>query len=149
MTLVLRAPLRGHASCNGFVPRQTAARKLAILTGEHEETNRMQAMHMVTAVIKPFQLDEVRDALAEIGVRGLVVTDMRGFTHQMGHTERYRGAEFVVDFLPKLRIEVAVPGSILDEVTECLGNCGDGSVYILTLRQAARIRTGEKGVAVL
>lgn len=109
----------------------------------------MQTMHMVTAIIKPFKLEEVREALSDIGVKGLMVTDMRGFAHQMGHTDRVRGAEFVVDFLPKLKIEVAVPSAMLGAVTERIGDCGDGKLYVLALRQAARIRTGEKGVAVL
>ncbi len=109
----------------------------------------MQTMHMVTAIIRPFELEEVREALSDIGIRGLVVTDVRGFVHQMGHTERVRGAEFVVDFLPELKIEVAVPGTLLDEVAERIDHNANGALYVLALKQAARIRTGEKGVAVL
>lgn len=115
----------------------------------------MHTMHMVTAIIKPFKLDEVREALSDIGIKGMMVTDVRGFGHQMGYTELYRGAEFVVDFLPKLKIEVAVPGPMLDEVnarigrTALTGRCGDGISYVLALKQASRIRTGEKGSAAL
>lgn len=115
----------------------------------------MYTMHMVTAIIKPFKLDEVREALSDIGIKGMMVTDVRGFGYQMGHTALYRGAEFVIDHRPKLKIEVAVPGPMLDEVNERIGRfalggrCGDEPLYVFALKQASRIRTGDKGSAAL
>ena len=108
-------------------------------------------MKIVIAVIKPFKLDEVREALSEIGVAGITVTEVKGFGRQKGHTELYRGAEYVVDFLPKVKIEVAVTDDKLDPAIEAItkaahtGKIGDGKVFITSLDQAIRIRTGETG----
>ena len=108
-------------------------------------------MKLVTAIIKPFKLDDVRAALSEIGVSGMTVTEVKGFGRQRGHTELYRGAEYVVDFLPKVRIEVAVGEDMLDRVLEAIrnaansGKIGDGKIFVHTLDQVIRIRTGETG----
>jgi nitrogen regulatory protein PII len=108
-------------------------------------------MKMITAIIKPFKLDDVRDAIAEIGIQGMTVTEVRGFGRQKGHTELYRGAEYVVDFLPKLKLEVAVPDDRVDAVVEAIadsaasGRIGDGKIFVSPLEQAVRIRTGEEG----
>ena len=110
-------------------------------------------MKLVTAIIKPFKLDDVREALSEIGVQGITVTEVKGFGRQRGHTELYRGAEYVVDFLPKVRVEVAVADSLLDQVVEAItqaartGKIGDGKIFVTALLQAIRIRTGETGEA--
>jgi nitrogen regulatory protein PII len=109
------------------------------------------AMKMITAIIKPFKLDDVRDAIAETGIQGMTVTEVRGFGRQKGHTELYRGAEYVVDFLPKLKLEVAVPDDQVDAVVEAIadsaasGRIGDGKIFVHSLEQAVRIRTGEEG----
>ena len=106
-------------------------------------------MKMVSAVIKPFKLDDVREALSDIGVQGITVTEVKGFGRQKGHTELYRGAEYVVDFLPKVKIEVAVPDDLLDRAIEAISNAaktgkiGDGKIFVYALEQAIRIRTGE------
>jgi nitrogen regulatory protein P-II 2 len=108
-------------------------------------------MKLVTAIIKPFKLDDVRDALSEVGVHGITVTEVKGFGRQKGHTELYRGAEYVVDFLPKVKLEVAVDAGLVDQVTEAIikaaktGKIGDGKIFIFDLEQAIRIRTGESG----
>ena len=108
-------------------------------------------MKMITAIIKPFKLDDVRDAIAEAGIQGMTVTEVRGFGRQKGHTELYRGAEYVVDFLPKLKLEVAVPDDRVEAVVEAIadsaasGRIGDGKIFVHTLDQAIRIRTGEEG----
>jgi nitrogen regulatory protein P-II 2 len=108
-------------------------------------------MKMVTAIVKPFKLDEVREALGAIGVQGITVTEVKGFGRQKGHTELYRGAEYVVDFLPKVKIEVAVDDPQLDRVIEVIeiaartGKIGDGKIFVTTLEQVVRIRTGETG----
>ena len=108
-------------------------------------------MKLVTAIIKPFKLDEVREALSAIGVQGITVTEVKGFGRQKGHTELYRGAEYVVDFLPKVKIEAAVDDAIVDRVIEAIeaaartGKIGDGKVFVSTLEQVVRIRTGETG----
>lgn len=108
-------------------------------------------MKMITAIIKPFKLDDVREAVAEIGIRGITVTEVKGFGRQRGHTELYRGAEYVVDFLPKAKIELAVPDEIADRVIEAIattartGKVGDGKIFVTNLEQAWRIRTGETG----
>jgi nitrogen regulatory protein P-II 2 len=108
-------------------------------------------MKMVTAIVKPFKLDEVREALSSIGVQGITVTEVKGFGRQKGHTELYRGAEYVVDFLPKVKIEAAVDESILDRVIEAIeaaartGKIGDGKIFVADLEQVVRIRTGETG----
>ncbi|MCI5991458.1 MAG: P-II family nitrogen regulator [Sutterella sp.] len=110
-------------------------------------------MKLVIAVVKPFKLDEVREALAEIGVNGLTVTEVKGFGRQKGHTELYRGAEYVVDFLPKVKIEAVVTDDILDRVLEAIqksartGKIGDGKIFVVDLEQVIRIRTGEEGEA--
>lgn len=106
-------------------------------------------MKLVVAVIKPFKLDDVREALAEVGVQGITVTEVKGFGRQKGHTELYRGAEYVVDFLPKIKLEVAVSDEQVDRVVEAIqvsaktGKIGDGKIFVSSLEQVIRIRTGE------
>ncbi len=108
-------------------------------------------MKLIAAVIKPFKLDEVREALSEVGVKGITVTEVKGFGRQKGHTELYRGAEYVVDFLPKVKIEVAVDDDELEGAIEAIskaahtGKIGDGKIFVTGLEQALRIRTGETG----
>ena len=108
-------------------------------------------MKMVTAIIKPFKLDDVREALSEIGVQGLTVTEVKGFGRQKGHTELYRGAEYVVDFLPKIKLEIAVGADKVDAVIEAVskaansGKIGDGKIFVSSIEQVIRIRTGESG----
>jgi nitrogen regulatory protein P-II 2 len=110
-----------------------------------------KAMKLVTAIIKPFKLDEVREALSAIGVQGITVTEVKGFGRQKGHTELYRGAEYVVDFLPKVKIEAAVSDDLVERVIEAVegaartGKIGDGKVFVYDLEQVIRIRTGETG----
>jgi len=112
-------------------------------------------MKQITAVIKPFKLDEVREALADVGVSGLTVTEVKGFGRQKGHTELYRGAEYVVDFLPKVKIEAAIKTELLDRVIEAIeksantGKIGDGKIFVFELEQVVRIRTGETGADAL
>ena len=112
-------------------------------------------MKMVSAVIKPFKLDDVREALSDIGVQGITVTEVKGFGRQKGHTELYRGAEYVVDFLPKVKIEIAIPDDLLERVVEAImnaaktGKIGDGKIFVYELEQAIRIRTGETGAEAL
>lgn len=112
-------------------------------------------MKFITAIIKPFKLDDVRDALSEIGVQGLTVTEVKGFGRQKGHTELYRGAEYVVDFLPKLKLEIALDDSMLDAAIEAIskaantGKIGDGKIFVYDLDQVMRIRTGETGADAL
>lgn len=108
-------------------------------------------MKLVTAIIKPFKLDDVREALLEIGVQGITVTEVKGFGRQKGHTELYRGAEYVIDFLPKVKIEVAIGDDLLDQTLEAItkaantGKIGDGKIFVTDLLQVIRIRTGETG----
>jgi nitrogen regulatory protein PII len=108
-------------------------------------------MKLITAIIKPFRLDDVRNALAEVGVNGMTVTEVKGFGRQRGHTELYRGAEYVVDFLPKAKIEVAVADDLVERAIEAItaaartGKVGDGKIFVTDLEQALRIRTGETG----
>ena len=108
-------------------------------------------MKLVTAIVKPFKLDDVREALSEIGVQGITVTEVKGFGRQKGHTELYRGAEYVVDFLPKVKIEVAVSDGVVEQTIEAItkaantGKIGDGKVFVSSLEQVVRIRTGETG----
>ena len=108
-------------------------------------------MKLVTAIIKPFKLDEVREALSSIGVQGITVTEVKGFGRQKGHTELYRGAEYVVDFLPKMKIEIAVDDARVEQVVETImntartGKIGDGKIFVTDLEQVIRIRTGETG----
>jgi len=108
-------------------------------------------MRIVTAIIKPFKLDEVRQALSDMGIRGITVTEVKGFGRQKGHTELYRGAEYVVDFLPKVKVEAAVDATQVEHVIEAIenaartGKIGDGKIFVTVLEQAVRIRTGETG----
>ena len=108
-------------------------------------------MKLVSAIIKPFKLDEVREALSAIGVQGVTVTEVKGFGRQKGHTELYRGAEYVVDFLPKVKLEIAIDDSLLDQAVEAIvksartGKIGDGKIFVYELEQVVRIRTGETG----
>ena len=112
-------------------------------------------MKLVTAIIKPFKLDDVREALSGVGVTGITVTEVKGFGRQKGHTELYRGAEYVVDFLPKVKIEAAIKSEMLDQVVEAIeksantGKIGDGKVFVFDLEQVIRIRTGETGADAL
>ncbi len=108
-------------------------------------------MKQITAIIKPFKLDDVRDALHEIGIHGMTVTEVKGYGRQKGHTEMYRGAEYVVDFLPKLKLEIAVSADIVDSAVEAIiaaaqtGKIGDGKIFVTNIEQTVRIRTGETG----
>ena len=108
-------------------------------------------MKLITAIIKPFKLDEVREALSQIGVQGITVTEVKGFGRQKGHTELYRGAEYVVDFLPKVKIEAAIDDAMVDQAIETIeaaartGKIGDGKIFVYDLQQVVRIRTGETG----
>ena len=108
-------------------------------------------MKLITAIVKPFKLDDVREALSEIGIAGITVTEVKGFGRQKGHTELYRGAEYVVDFLPKVKIEAAVSDDIVDQVIESVtkaantGKIGDGKIFVTAIEQTIRIRTGETG----
>jgi nitrogen regulatory protein P-II 2 len=112
-------------------------------------------MKLVTAIIKPFKLDDVREALSGVGVQGITVTEVKGFGRQKGHTELYRGAEYVVDFLPKVKLEVAIQDSQLEAVIEAIinstktGKIGDGKIFVFNIEQVIRIRTGETGAAAL
>lgn len=108
-------------------------------------------MKLITAIVKPFKLDDVREALSEIGISGITVTEVKGFGRQKGHTELYRGAEYVVDFLPKVKIEAAVADDVVDQVIESVtkaantGKIGDGKIFVTAIEQTIRIRTGETG----
>ena len=112
-------------------------------------------MKISTAIVKPFKLDDVRQALGEIGVQGLTVSEVKGFGRQKGHTELYRGAEYVVDFLPKVKLEIAIDDDLVDQAIEAItssantGKIGDGKIFITNLEQVVRIRTGESGPAAL
>ncbi len=112
-------------------------------------------MKKIEAVIKPFKLDEVREALSEVGITGLTVTEVKGFGRQKGHTELYRGAEYVVDFLPKIKIEVVVAGDVVEQAVDAIikaartGKIGDGKIFVFDLEQVIRIRTGETGTDAL
>ncbi len=112
-------------------------------------------MKIIIAIIKPFKLDDVRQALGEIGVQGLTVSEVKGFGRQKGHTELYRGAEYVVDFLPKVKLEIAIDDDLVDQAIEAIttsantGKIGDGKIFITNLEQVVRIRTGESGPAAL
>jgi len=112
-------------------------------------------MKLITAIIKPFKLDEVREALSEVGVSGITVTEVKGFGRQKGHTELYRGAEYVVDFLPKVKVEAAVDDSIVERAVEAIeksaktGKIGDGKIFVSSIEQVIRIRTGETGESAL
>lgn len=108
-------------------------------------------MKLITAIVKPFKLDQVREALADVGVTGLTVTDVKGFGRQKGHTEVYRGAEYIVDFLPKIKVEAVVPDDLTDRAVEAVvnaartGRIGDGKIFVQPIEQVIRIRTGETG----
>lgn len=108
-------------------------------------------MKLITAIVKPFKLDDVREALSEIGVQGMTVTEVKGFGRQKGHTELYRGAEYVVDFLPKVKLEIAIDDGLLDQTLEAItnaantGKVGDGKIFVVNLEEVVRIRTGETG----
>lgn len=108
-------------------------------------------MKLITAIVKPFKLDDVREALSSIGVQGITVTEVKGFGRQKGHTELYRGAEYVVDFLPKIKLEIAVGDDVVDQTIEAIttsastGKIGDGKIFVTSLEQVIRIRTGETG----
>jgi nitrogen regulatory protein P-II 2 len=143
-------PLRQH-------PAGKLARFLQCnIRGQHTTLQRDRIkgalMKLVTAIIKPFKLDEVREALSAIGVQGITVTEVKGFGRQKGHTELYRGAEYVVDFLPKVKLEIAIDDALLDQVVEAIeksartGKIGDGKIFVFDLQQVVRIRTGETGV---
>ena len=112
-------------------------------------------MKLVTAIVKPFKLDDVREALSDLGVYGMTVTEVKGFGRQKGHTELYRGAEYVVDFLPKVKIEIAIAADMLDQVLEVIksaahtGKIGDGKIFVTSIEQVIRIRTSESGVEAL
>ena len=112
-------------------------------------------MKLITAIVKPFKLDEVREALSELGVSGITVTEVKGFGRQKGHTELYRGAEYVVDFLPKVKIEAVVEDGILERAVEAIeksartGKIGDGKIFVASIAHVVRIRTGETGVAAI
>lgn len=112
-------------------------------------------MKIITAIVKPFKLDDVRQALGDIGVQGLTVSEVKGFGRQKGHTELYRGAEYVVDFLPKVKLEIAIDDDLVDQAVEAIsssantGKIGDGKIFITDLEQVVRIRTGESGPAAL
>jgi len=112
-------------------------------------------MKIITAIIKPFKLDDVREALSEVGVQGMTATEVKGFGRQKGHTELYRGAEYVVDFLPKVKIEMAVSADLVDRALDAIrkaastGKIGDGKIFVVDLEQAIRIRTGETGADAL
>ena len=109
-------------------------------------------MKLITAIIKPYKLDEVREALSEVGVTGLTITDVKGFGRQKGHTELYRGSEYVVDFLPKVKIEIVIDDDLLEEALTCIensaktGRIGDGKIFVTNIEQSIRIRTGETGI---
>jgi nitrogen regulatory protein P-II 1 len=137
-----RRPRRALAPCNHHDKRRSLS-----TTGER--------MKLITAIIRPFKLDEVREALSEIGVSGITVTEVKGFGRQKGHTELYRGAEYVVDFLPKIKLETAVASEQLDAAIEAIqrsagtGKIGDGKIFVVALEQVIRIRTGEIGADAL
>jgi nitrogen regulatory protein P-II 2 len=125
--------------------------QLAKPTGVSQNRNLGKNMKLITAIIKPFKLDDVREALSEVGVQGMTVTEVKGFGRQKGHTELYRGAEYVVDFLPKVKVEAAIDDDILETAIEAIsksantGKVGDGKIFVTALEEAVRIRTGETG----
>jgi nitrogen regulatory protein PII len=150
--MVQRAAHRGrHAAVIARVspPFDAMARKLQNPRRPRSPKMECPLMKLVTAIIKPFKLDDVRAALSDIGVSGMTVTEVKGFGRQRGHTELYRGAEYVVDFVPKTRIEVAVRGDLVDQVIEAIlksaktGKVGDGKIFITDIERVIRIRTGE------
>ena len=148
------------AQCDKTVPWHNCGLEPLQLLGPIKKAKKTRAhlyffqgthMKLITAVIKPFRLDEVRNALAEVGVRGMTVTEIKGFGRQKGHTELYRGAEYVVDFLPKVKVEVALTDDLVDRAIEAIvesaktGKVGDGKIFVTDLGEVYRIRTGESG----
>jgi nitrogen regulatory protein P-II 2 len=133
------------------IPETAAPPRLRIGSARVTQQSLGACMKLITAVVKPFRLDDIRNALAEVGVQGMTVTEVKGFGRQRGHTELYRGAEYVVDFLPKVKIEVAVSDELLDRTIEAIieaaktGKVGDGKIFVTDLMQVYRIRTGETG----
>lgn len=146
-----------HESCNislindWVVPNLLGDEQPTVL----KRNDRRDLMKLVTAIIKPFKLDDVREAMSDIGVSGITVVEVKGFGRQKGHTELYRGAEYVVDFLPKIKVEVAVSSDMVDQLIEAItsaaktGKIGDGKIFVSSLEQVVRIRTGEAGVEAL
>ncbi len=136
-------------------PRAAGSAKRRAGIQQHTHTKEDGSMKLVTMIIKPFKLDEVREALADIGVHGMTVTEVKGFGRQRGHTELYRGAEYVVDFLPKIKIEAAVSDDLVDQTIEAAlkaartGRVGDGKIFVTSLERCIRIRTGETDDAAL
>jgi nitrogen regulatory protein P-II 2 len=149
--MVQRAVGRSGSAAAAVVspPFDVMARKLQNRSRRQSPKTECALMKLVTAIIKPFKLDDVRAALSDIGVSGMTVTEVKGFGRQRGHTELYRGAEYVVDFVPKTRIEVAVRGDLVDQVIEAImksaktGKVGDGKIFITEIERVIRIRTGE------
>jgi nitrogen regulatory protein P-II 1 len=141
-----------HALCfrepGSAPPTQGGAQPLLVA---RRHPNRTEAMKKIEAIIKPFKLDEVKDALHEVGLKGITVTEAKGFGRQKGHTELYRGAEYVVDFLPKVKIEVVLEDNLVDRAIEAIqkaahtGRIGDGKIFVTSVEEAIRIRTGERG----
>jgi nitrogen regulatory protein P-II 2 len=128
----------------------------AVLLGrQHPNGRGTQSMKLITAIIKPFKLDDVRQAVSEVGVQGVTVTEVRGFGRQRGHTEIYRGAEYIVEFVPKTKIEIAVDDALLEQVIEAIaksaqtGKVGDGKIFVFDLEQVVRIRTGERDASAI
>jgi nitrogen regulatory protein P-II 2 len=129
----------------------------AVLPHDRQHTNGRgtQSMKLITAIIKPFKLDDVRQAVSEVGVQGVTVTEVRGFGRQRGHTEIYRGAEYIVEFVPKTKIEIAVDDALLEQVIEAIaksaqtGKVGDGKIFVFDLEQVVRIRTGERDASAI
>src|SRR5205823_6403305 len=136
-------------------PRRRLRKEDVLIRAYGLQRIREDNMKLVTAIIKPFKLDEVREALSAIGVQGVTVTEVKGFGRQKGHTELYRGAEYVVDFLPKVKVEAAIKDDLLDRVIEAVekaantGKIGDGKIFVFDLEQVIRIRTGETGADAL
>jgi nitrogen regulatory protein P-II 2 len=143
--------LREHCLPEVHPTMRVLAQKLHCSLTPYRLPQEISTMKMVTAIVKPFKLDEVREALSGIGVQGITVTEVKGFGRQKGHTELYRGAEYVVDFLPKVKIEAAVDDALVDRVLEAIeasartGKIGDGKIFVTALEQVVRIRTGETG----
>jgi nitrogen regulatory protein P-II 2 len=148
-----RAPLASPAGSGQTGPVAVSGAALAARGGDADSFAglRRRPMKLVTAIIKPFKLDDVRAALSEIGVQGVTVTEVKGFGRQKGHTELYRGAEYVVDFLPKVKLEIAVADAMVETAIEAVtkaantGKIGDGKIFVSALEQVIRIRTGETG----
>ncbi len=149
----------GTAHARLLTPANRLARNRAVRTNIYEEDARdpqgVNQMKKIEAIIKPFKLDEVKEALHEVGLQGITVVEAKGFGRQKGHTELYRGAEYVVDFLPKVKIEVICEDAVVERAVEAImnaartGRIGDGKIFISTVEEAIRIRTGEKGDAAI